>query len=411
MLKFNLYLNSFYRSVKTQTDSLKCCCKKNDHFWMINKRLLVKNLLAHNDENSFYDKKLRLSLSEKEGKAKFLKHICALSNSNPQNNSYIVVGVRDENNTIEGVDFFDDSKLQNLINAYLKNPPVVSYENIPFPHLPIGKVVGLVSILPTNKGVCELSKNIWKYQKGAVFYRNGSISMPNALTAEPQDINSKTVTLIENHSRNNVKLTLDGVFSFMDDHKSYEPQYRVFKEYFVVCWAGQKKEVKGQTYYSRVDIELINEQVRLFYSVFDEVSITISEEEFKITEYISLGYDGTHKYYPFEELSICFKNNVNYEMVSNVIFEPPIFPASVLDFLMKKNENLIEKIFQKEALNTKDTKSFNELPTTYLLCYLNGYLDALDRLKEVKLIVKEYSPKVYQQYKDVLRVIRKIRYN
>jgi len=98
-------------------------------------------------------------------------------------------------------------------------------------------------------------------------------------------------------------------------------------------------------------------------------------------------------------------------MVSNVIFEPPIFPASVLDFLMKKNENLIEKIFQKEALNTKDTKSFNELPTTYLLCYLNGYLDALDRLKEVKLIVKEYSPKVYQQYKDVLRVIRKIRYN
>ena len=379
---------------------------------MINKRLLIKNLLAHNDENSFYDKKLQLNLSEKEGKAKFLKHICAFSNSNPSNNSYIVVGVRDENNAIEGVDFFDDSRLQNLINAYLKNPPVVSYENISFPHLPKGKVVGLVSILPTNQGVCELNKNIWKYYGGMVFYRNGSISMPKEAPQIPhKDFNSKTVDLIENHSRNNIKLTLDGVFSFMEDHKSYEPQYRVFKEYFVVCWAGASKQVKDQIYYSRVDIELINEQVRLFYSVFDEVSITISEEEFKITEYISLGYDGTHKYYPFEELSICFKNNVNYEMVSNVIFEPPIFPASVLDFLMKKNENLIEKVFQKEALSTKETKSFNELPTTYLLCYLNGYLDALDRLKEVKLIVKEYSPIVYQQYKDVLRVIRKIRYN
>lgn len=42
---------------------------------MINKRLLIKNLLAHNDENSFYDKKQKLSLSNKEGKAKFLKHI------------------------------------------------------------------------------------------------------------------------------------------------------------------------------------------------------------------------------------------------------------------------------------------------------------------------------------------------
>ena len=47
---------------------------------MINKRLLIKNLLSHNDENSFYDKKMKLSLTSKEGKGKFLKHICALSN-------------------------------------------------------------------------------------------------------------------------------------------------------------------------------------------------------------------------------------------------------------------------------------------------------------------------------------------
>jgi predicted HTH transcriptional regulator len=50
---------------------------------MINKRLLIKNLLAHNDENSFYDKKRSISIGEKEGKAKFLKHVCALANTNP----------------------------------------------------------------------------------------------------------------------------------------------------------------------------------------------------------------------------------------------------------------------------------------------------------------------------------------
>ena len=93
---------------------------------MINKRLLIKNLLAHNDENSFYDKKRLLNIAQKEGKAKFLKHVCALSNSNPKNNSYIVIGVEDEDNSVKGVDFFDDSKIQNLVNAYLQNPPLVS---------------------------------------------------------------------------------------------------------------------------------------------------------------------------------------------------------------------------------------------------------------------------------------------
>lgn len=77
---------------------------------MINKRLLIKNLLAHNDENSFYDKKRQLNIGEKEGKAKFLKHICALSNSNPENNSYIVIGVEDEDNAIVGIDFLTTAR-------------------------------------------------------------------------------------------------------------------------------------------------------------------------------------------------------------------------------------------------------------------------------------------------------------
>jgi len=378
---------------------------------MINKRLLIKNLLAHNDENSFYDKKQRLNLSEKEGKAKFLKHICALSNSNPKSNSFIVVGVRDEDNSIIGVDFFDDSKLQNLINAYLENPPVVSYENISFPYLPVGKVVGLVTVQPTNTGVCKLRKNIWKYYGGSVFYRDGSISMPKDEPEKRQDLNSKTVNLIESHSRNNVKLTLDGVFQFMEEHESYKPQYRVFQEYFVVCWAGKEKKAGKDSYFSRVDIELINEQVRLFYSAFDEVTIHISEKEFKITEYVSLGYDGTNKYYPFEEVSICFKNSATYEINSKIIFEPPIFAPSVLDFLMKKNAILLTKLKQQKELLSKEEHWLNELPTTYLICYLNGFLDALDKLQEAKIVLKKYSKTIYQQYKDAMRVIRKVRYN
>jgi len=228
---------------------------------VINKRLLIKNLLAHNDENSFYDKKRQVDIGEKEGKAKFLKHVCALSNSNPKNNSYIVIGVEDEDNSIRGVDFFDDSKIQNLINAYLSNPPIVQYENIPFPHLPDDKVVGLVTIRPID-GLTSLRKNIWKYYGGSVFFRDGSISMPKVYDIEIKDVNSKIVEAIENHSQNNIQHTLDGVFDFLGKRKDYNPKYKVFKEYFVLCWAGQKKIIQDKTFYSRVDIELINEQVQ-----------------------------------------------------------------------------------------------------------------------------------------------------
>ena len=107
-------------------------------------------------------------MERKEGKAKFLKHICALSNSNPENNSYVVIGVEDEGNTIVGVDFYDDSKIQNLVNAYLNHPPKIEYENVAFPRLPRHKVIGLVTIYPNNK-VTSLLKKRMEIQKREYF--------------------------------------------------------------------------------------------------------------------------------------------------------------------------------------------------------------------------------------------------
>ena len=310
---------------------------------MINKRLLIKNLLAHNDENSFYDKKRKLNLNFKEGKAKFLKHICALSNSNPKNNSYIVIGVDDADNTIIGVDFFDDSKIQNLINAYLTNPPIVQYENIPFPHLPDDKVVGLVTIRAID-GLTSLRKNIWKYYGGSVFFRDGSMSMPKVFDIEIKDVNSKIVSAIEKHAQNNIELTLKGVFDFMEKRQDYNPKYKVFKEYFVLCWAGQRKEVKSEVFYSRVDIELINEQKRLFYSALDEVSISASDSEFKIIEYVKLGLQNSHRYYKLEETVICFQPNANYTIDTKLLFEPPQFDKKVLHHIYNANNSLLEKL-------------------------------------------------------------------
>jgi len=377
---------------------------------MINKRLLIKHLLAHNDENSFYDKKRKIDISHKEGKAKFLKHICALSNSNPKNNSFIVIGIEDEDNTIIGVDFFDDSKIQNLINAYLTSPPIVQYENIPFPHLPDDKVIGLVTIRATGE-ITSLRKNIWKYYGGSVFFRDGSISMPKVFKSDIKDVNSKIVDAIEKHAQNNIEHTLDGVMHFMKNRKDYNAQYKVFKEYFVVCWAGQKKMVNEKVFYSRVDIELINEQVRLFFSVLDEVSITIDNNSFKIIEYVNLRFRDTNTYYPLEETIIEFEDNANYNIETRLLFEPPQFDKKDLHHIYNSNNAILEKLKNGYLLTKNEDADLKKLPATYLICYLNLFHDAIHKLKEVKPYLKAYNADIYPSYKEALRILRKVKYN
>ncbi|KGL62552.1 ATP-binding protein [Polaribacter sp. Hel1_85] len=378
---------------------------------MINKRLLIKNLLSHNDENSFYDKKQEISLSSKDGKAKFLKHICALSNSNPANNSYIVIGIEDEENKIIGVDFFDDSKIQNLVNAYLKNPPKIEYENVPFPRLPRHKVVGLVTIHPNNK-ITSLLKNAWKYKKGAAFYRRGSNSMPASINFELRNTNKEIVSAIEKNARNNIELTLDGVFDFINNHKpEYNPQYKVFNEQFVLCWAGEKKVLNDEEFFSRVDIELINEQVKLFFSSLDEVQISYNNRSFIITEYIFLGLEKQEKLYPLEKTIINFKENGQHDIINEFLFIPPKFNNEIIQHINNSCNSIIKKIENKIPLSVIEHEDVLRLPTNCLICFLHGFLDAAEQLKKVKNHIRNLENKTtYIKYKEALRVIRKVKY-
>ena len=378
---------------------------------MINKRLLIKNLLAFNDENSFYDKKLKIDFSSKQGKAKFLKHVCALSNSNPVNNAYIIVGVKDQGSQIIGVDFFDDSKIQNLVNAYLVNPPKIEYENVPFPRLPRHKVVGLVTIHPNNR-VASLLKHAWKYRKGTIFYRRGSNSMPASKNFELRNTNKPIVEAIEKNARSNIELTLDGVFDFFNNHKpEYNPQYKVFNEQFVLCWAGEKKIIQGEEFYSRVDIELINEQVRLFFSSLDDVQITYNNSAFIITEYIMLGIHKAEKRYPLEKTIINFKDNGKHDIVSEFLFEPPTFDAVMMKHIYENNNAIIDKIEKGTSLSVLEHEDVLRMPTNYLLCFLHGYADAPDQLKKAKNYIKNIEDKsTYVKYKEAMRVLRKVKY-
>ena len=378
---------------------------------MINKRLLIKNLLTHNDENSFYDKKRQLNLHSREGKSKFLKHICALSNSNPVNNSYIVVGVEDEANTITGVDFYDDSRIQNLVNAFLENPPKIQYENVPFPLLSKDKVLGLVTIKPKS-AVSYFKKGIHTIPANTVFVRRGSNSIPTEEKIAFSKINTETVISIENNSRNSIKNTLDGVLEFVNvKHKNLHSEYNVFKELFVVCWSGVKKKVRDQTFYSRVDIELINEQVKLFYSAQDDVSIYFDDDSFTITEYVALGINDKTSYYPLEKVTITFFDNGYYKINTELLFKPPQYNKKMLHHIYNSNVAILNKLKKGILLNLNDIKDLENLPYVFMICFLNGFNEAKDLLIESKPYIKEIDQNSYSSFKEVMRVIRKMKYN
>jgi hypothetical protein len=377
---------------------------------MINKRLLIKNLLAHNDESSFYDKKRQLNLHSREGKAKFLKHICALSNSNPTNNSYIVVGVEDQDNSIVGDDFFDDSRIQNLVNAFLENPPKIQYENVPFPNLPKDKVIGLVTIKPNSK-TSYFKKGIHTIPANSVFIRRGSNTMPVEGEIEKNYQNTETVIGIENNSRNSIEYTLDNVIDFLNfRHKTMQPQYKVFKELFVICWAGIAKKSRDKVYLSRVDIELINEQIKLFYSAQDVVEITFDEDTFTIIEYVPLGLNDKTSYYPLEQQTIHFYDNGYYKIEREMLFQPPEFNKKMLFHIYNGNSALLNKLQKGHTLSEREQKDLENLPSTFMICYLNGFEDAKQKLIDAKLLLKPFT-QVYLSFKEALRILRKMKYD
>ena len=377
---------------------------------MINKRLLIKNLLAHNDECSFYDKKRQLNLHTREGKAKFLKHICALSNSNPANNSYIVVGVEDQNNEIVGDDFFDDSHIQNLVNAYLENPPKIQYENVPFPNLPKDKVIGLVTIKAKSK-TSHFKKGIHTIHANSIFVRRGSNTVPVEEEVEKNYQNTETVIGIENNSRNNIEYTLDGVIDFMNfRHKDMAPRYKVFKELFVICWAGVANKSRDKTFLSRVDIELINEQIKLFYSAQDVVTITFDEDSFTIIEYVPLGLNDKTSFYPLEKQTLHFHDNGYYKIDREMLFQPPEFNRKMLFHIYNSNISLLKKLQKGLSLTEREQKDLENLPSTFMVCYLNGFEDAKQKLIDAKLLLKPFTL-VYLSFKEALRILRKMKYD
>jgi len=230
---------------------------------------------------------------------------------------------------------------------------------------------------------------------------------------ELKNTNQEIVEAIEKNASNNIELTLNGVFDFINNHKKeYNPQYKVFNEQFVLCWAGKKSSINGEEFFSRVDIELINEQVRLFFSALDDVQISYNKHSFIVTEYILLGIDKNETHYPLEKTIIHFKDNDKHDIVNEFLFTPPKYNEAIIHHIYTNSNKIISKIISETPLSVLEHEDVFRLPTNYLICFLNGCIDAADQLKKAKNYMRNLDDKTtYIKYKEAMRVIRKVEYS
>lgn len=339
---------------------------------MINKRLLIKNIISHNDECTFFDKKDSIDLKTEKGKAKFLKHICALSNSNPENDSFLIVGISNDNEIV-GTEFFDDADIQNLANSILKNPPLIKYENISFPNLKKNQSIGLLTIKNNSKTTSFL-KRLATIEANTIYHRIGSKSEPTNGKINIIKENKEIVEKTYKYSQNNIKDLLDNIFEFYNLwDKAYNPTYYVFKDQFVVCLAGYPI---NDDYLSEVDIQVINEGARLFFSAIQEVKINITEELINIIEFQRLGFDKNFDNYATYSNTIIFKDNGTYSINKEFIFTPPKFTIEDIKSLYKKTKEFENRIKSNDKLDIKDWEFGEGLANYYFICYLNGMKEA-----------------------------------
>lgn len=93
-----------------------------------------------------------------------------------------------------------------------------------------------------------------------------------------------------------------------------------------------------------------------------------------------------------------------------MLFEPPIYNKKLLYHIYNSNLNIIDKLSKGIQLNLRETKDLENLPSTLMICYLNGFEDAKQVLIDAKEHLRPY-PKVYASFKDSMRVLRKMKYN
>jgi hypothetical protein len=84
----------------------------------------------------------------------------------------------------------------------------------------------------------------------------------------------------------------------------------------------------------------------------------------------------------------------------------------MLHHIYNSNLSLLSKIEKKIKLSDNEIKDVVYLPTTFMICYLNGFEEAKQKLIDSKILLKSFeNPTAYSEFKEIMRILRKIKYN
>ena len=74
--------------------------------------------------------------------------------------------------------------------------------------------------------------------------------------------------------------------------------------------------------------------------------------------------------------------------------------------------SLLTKLQKYQELSEREELDLENVPSTLMICYLNGFDDAKQKLIEAKPLLKQYvKSESYSNFKEVMRVLRKMKYN
>ena len=95
-----------------------------------------------------------------------------------------------------------------------------------------------------------------------------------------------------------------------------------------------------------------------------------------------------------------------------MLFVPPQYNRKMLHHIYNSNISLLKKLEKGIPLTERENKEVLSIPSTLMICYLNGFEDAKQKLIDSKTHFKQFENiKVYTEFKEVMRVLRKMKYN
>ena len=251
---------------------------------MLNRRKLIQLALSEVPaETEYLDYKQEIDLTNERDRGKLIKLVAALSNSNPNGMSFVIIGVTDSKRIV-GINFIDDAKFQNAIRGYLENCPKILYENIAHDSLPKDKFIGLLTIQPENSE-CRVLKKIWTLRPENIYYRLGTtvIEVSEYNGGDSAYRNEKDSMALVNRASVSLEATLDSLVEFYDSqHREYNPKHHVFHDQYVVGVSGYPS-VRCESL-TEVTVALINEDVSYFWSALESVRIERNEDTFTVLE-------------------------------------------------------------------------------------------------------------------------------